>query len=94
MEIMSREEMIERLDNLLDDVTKALSGRTVDVPMTTREAAEYAKVNEETIRERANRGEIRHCVLSDGPRAAKRFYRADIDNWLKSRSVGYNASID
>lgn len=68
-----------------------MSASTAITPayLSTSEAAKYLGVTAEYLRALRCRGEgPAHARLSDAPRAAVRYGRDDLDNWVASRRVG------
>ena len=63
-------------------------GHEDEVPMRRDEAAAYLKVHPDTLyRWSVMEGRIAYSRLGDGGRAALRFLRADLDDFMKTHRV-------
>ena len=62
-----------------------LDTRAHDAPMSIDEAAAYLKVTPRTVDRYINAAGLPVHRLGAGPKAMKRFYRAELDSWLRSR---------
>lgn len=54
--------------------------------LTVRQAAAYLGVSEKTVYR--HRVALRACATTDSPRAPLRFKRADLDAYMRSKSLG------
>ena len=53
--------------------------------MTPREAAAYLKLNPRTFDEKVRTAGIPAHRIGSGPKAQRRFYRTELDTWLRSK---------
>ena len=58
-----------------------------DRPMTAKQAADYLQVNWQKLRDWEVRLGLPVHRLGVGPKAQRRFYRAELDQWVKSRCI-------
>jgi len=56
-----------------------------DLPMSVDEAAAYLLVTSRTVDRWIATGGLPVHRLGDGPKAPKRFYRSELDAWVRSR---------
>ena len=57
----------------------------INAPMTIQEAAAYLSVTPRTVDRFICEDELPVHRMGDGPKAQKRFYRSELDAWLRSR---------
>lgn len=57
----------------------------LDAPMVAADAAAYLDVTVDTLDKLVRTEGLPVHRLTSGPKAPRRFYRSDIDGWLKNR---------
>ena len=65
--------------------TVELDSGVHDGPMTPREAAAYLRLNPRTFDEKVRTDGVPVHRIGSGPKAQRRFYRVELDTWLRSK---------
>ena len=85
------EELAQAILEALRELRAATEGRGAgalpDRPLTRVEAAAYLNVRPATLYDWARENRVAYSRLGDGPRAAMRFLRADLDDFLRANRI-------
>ena len=68
-------------------------GQDTDRPLTLKEAAEYLRLNKDTLARWARDGRLSYSRLGDGERAPLRFLRRDLDRFNDSWRIPAVAEV-
>ena len=62
-----------------------LDNGAIDGPMTAKQAAAYLQISWQKLRDWETKFGLPVHRLGNGPKAQRRFYKIELDQWLRSR---------